>query len=181
MNPLHSKPNVVQAYQVVLYSRALHPELFPLRGRTVVRHGAYELEAWVMPGQHLLRFEHKAQCVTELVTDQDKSVPNQGIVTAFLCGGERDYDHDFPKQGLRYMTTVQTENLSDNLYHSTYEELLDLARQSRGLAHRWTDESGKCLSLVDIQHMTREVHIQTYHMIATSGLVLRTQTIFEHK
>jgi hypothetical protein len=181
MNPPNSKPNVVQAFQVVIYSRALHPDMFPLRGRKVVRHGSYELEAWVMPGQHLLRFEHKALCVTELIADQDRCVPTQGILSAFLCSGEKDYEHQFAQGAVRYMTTAQTENLSENLYHSTYEELLDLARQSRALAHRWADEAGKCLSLVDIQHMTREVHVQSYHLHAASGLVLRTQTIFEHQ
>lgn len=181
MNPLQSKQSLLQAYQVVLYSKALHPELFPLRGRKVIAHGGYELEVWVLPGQHLLRFEYKGLCLTELVTDQDKSVPSQGIVSAFLCAAERDFEHAFPKEGVNYMTTVQTETLSENLYHSTYEELLDLARQSQALAHKWSDEGGKCLSLIDVQRMTKEVHVQTYHMIAQTGLVLRTQTIFEHK
>ncbi len=36
--------NSLQSYQVILYHRALHPELFQLRGRKVVRHGDYELE-----------------------------------------------------------------------------------------------------------------------------------------
>lgn len=181
MNPVQAKPNLLQSHQVVLYSRALHPELFSLKGRKLLSHGEYELEAWVMPGQHLLRFSHKAACLTELVTDQDRSVPSQGIVSAFLCTSERDYEHAFPESKVTYMTTVTTEALSQNLYQSTYEEMLDLARRNQALAHKWQDEAGKCLSVIDAQRMTREVHIQTYHMLASGGLVLRTQTIFEHR
>jgi hypothetical protein len=181
MNLPPGKQNLLQAYQVVLYQRALHPEIFPLKARKVVKHGAYELEAWVMPGQHLLRFEHRGLCLCELVTDQEKSVPAQGIVSAFLCAAEKDFEHAFPKDSVNYMTTVQTETLSENLYHSTYEEMLDHARQTQAVAHRWTDDAGKCLSVIDIQRMQREVHVQSYHLIANAAFVLRTQTIFEHK
>jgi len=175
-----TKSNVLQTYQVVLYNRALHPEFFPLKARRVVTHGDYELEAWVLPGSHLLRFEYKTLCASELLTDQDKNIPSSGIVTAFLCAGERDFEHKFVKDRVTYMTTVQTETLSDNLYNSTYEEMVAFARQSSALNHQWADEAGPCLSMVDIQRLNTEVHAQTYHLVASAGLVLRTQTIFEH-
>lgn len=179
--PPTTKQHVLQSHQIVLYSRALHPELFALKARKVVRHGEYELEAWLMPAQHLLRFEHKTLCVSELLTDQEKGVPQQGIVTAFLCAGEREVEHKFARDTVTYMATIQTETLGESLYQATYEEMLDHARRGDCLAHRWTDEAGKCLSVIDIQRMTREIHAQTYHMIAAHGLVLRTQTIFEIK
>src|SRR5256885_3777635 len=117
-----AKANVLQAYQVILYSRALHPELFQLKGRRVHKRGDYELETWVMPGQHILRFGHKKLCASELLTDQEKS-PATGIVSAFLCAGERDFEHRFTKEGVVYMTTVQTETLSDNVFTATFDEL----------------------------------------------------------
>ncbi len=178
---LPTKPNVLQGYQIVLYNRALHPDVFPLKGRKVVRYGEYELEAWVLPGQHVLRFEYKTLCLSELVSESDKNVPQQGIVSAFLCAGERDVEHSFPKDKVNYMTTVQTETLSENLFQATYEEMMDFARQNQALAHRWNDETGKCLSVIDVQRMSREVHVQSYHMVASTGMVLRSQTIFEHK
>lgn len=175
------KSNVMQGYQVVLYSKPLHPDLFQLKGRKVVRDGDYELEAWVLAGQHALRFEHRTLCVSELVTDTDRGVPQQGIVSAFLCNGERDFEHEFAKDRVNYMTTVQTESLSESLYAATYTEMLDFARQNQALTHRWRDEVGNCLSIIDIQRMNREAHVQAYHMVAAAGLVLRTQTIFEVK
>lgn len=175
-----TKANLLQSYQVLLYNRALHPEFFPLKGRRVLRHGNYELEAWIMEGAHLLRFEHKALCACELLTPQDRNLPATGVVTAFLCAGERDYEHRFAREGAAYVTSVQTETLSEHLYNATYEEVLADAQRVKALAHRWSDETGKCLSVVEMERHSKEVRVQSFHLIASIGLVLRTQTIFEH-
>ncbi len=182
MNPQtkpSSQPNNLQTYQVVLYDRALHPELFSLRQRRVVTHGAYELETWLIPGGHILRFEHGGKCLSELVTDQTGSLPQSGIVTAFLCAGERDFDKLFERERINYMTTVQTEQLSENLYLATLDEMRDYADEVEALRHEWADEAGPNLSMLDVQRFSREIHIQSYHLLASGGVVLRTQTIFE--
>lgn len=178
---LHQKLNGVQAsYQVVLYGRALHPEHFTLKSRRVVRHGSYELEAWVLQGSHVLRFEHQTVCAAELVTDQDQGLPDKGVVAAFLCAGEHDFEHRFDRDRVMYMTTVQTESLSENLYNATFDEIKRCARGPDSIVHEWDDDSGRCLSVIEFQRYSKEVHVQAYHMHATGGLVLRTQTLFEH-
>ena len=174
------KSNVLQTYQIVLYNRALHPENVGLKGRRVVRHGEFELEAWILPGTHMLRFDYRTLCACELLTDQEKAPPLQGQVTSFLCAGERDFEHRFPKDKVTYMTTVQTETLSDSLFAATMDEMAEHARINRSLSHTWDDEAGRCLSLIDIQHMAKQVHVQSYHLVASASLVLRTQSIFEH-
>jgi hypothetical protein len=171
----------LQSYQMLLYGRALHPELFPLRKRKVVRHGNYELEVWAMDGAHLLRFEMGTLCTCELLTPQEGRLPEQGALSAFLAAGERDFEHRFPKEKVTYMTTVQTETLSENLYIATFDEILDYARPSDALIHKWDSEMGKSLSVIDVQRFNREVHVQCYHLVATGGVVIRTQTIFEHQ
>ncbi len=174
-------PSALQTYQSITYNRGVHPELFDIRERRTVSHARYEFEAWLMPGRHTLRFEHNGHALTELVTDQERGLPDCGVIEAFLCAGERELDRQFEDMGIGYMTSVQTEQLGENLYHATYEELDELARDTRALVHRWTDDAGACMSIIDTQRFAREVHIQAYHMIAREGLVLRTQTIFEHK
>jgi hypothetical protein len=171
----------LQSYQMLLYGRALHPELFPLRKRKVVRHGNYELEVWAMDGAHLLRFEMGSLCTCELLTAQEGRLPETGVLSAFLAAGERDFEHRFPKEKVTYMTTIQTETLSENLYIATYDEILDYARPSDALIHKWHSEAGKSLSVIDVQRMNREVHVQCYHLVAIGGVVIRTQTIFEHQ
>ncbi len=174
-----AKLNSLQTYQVILYDRALHPEFFDLKARRVENVSAFEFEAWLMGGSHLLRFEMGSLCACELVTDQDRGLPNTGVITAFLCAGERDFDHSFKTSPVNYITTVQTETLAENLYMATFEELRAFGRESDALVHQWDDEVGPCLSMLDMQRLSREMHVQAYHLLANQGIVLRTQTIFE--
>ncbi len=175
-----TKTSVLQTYQLVLYNRALHPDGVAIKGRQVVNQGEYVLEAWVLPGSHMVRFDYRALCVTELLTDHERAPSQQGLVASFLCAGERDYEHKFVKDRVNYITTVQTETLSDSLYASTMEEMVEFAKANRSLLHVWKDEAGPCLSVLDIQRKAKEAHVQTYHLVASAGLVLRTQSIFEH-
>ncbi|MCB9845186.1 MAG: hypothetical protein H6811_04270 [Phycisphaeraceae bacterium] len=175
------KSSSLQTYQTIVYDRALHPELFQLRDRRIIRHAGYSLESWLMRGGHILRFEYDGHCATELVTDQESNLPATGVIQAFLCAGERDYEHTFARSKITYMTSVQTETLSENLYQATYEEISELARCEGALRSDWSVDEGRCLSVLDVQRYNHEVHAQAYHMIAAGGLVLRTQTIFEHR
>lgn len=175
-----SKQLCTHAYQVVLYNRALHPELFDLRDRRVVNHGRYELESWLMPGNHVLRFGFAGLCLSELVVDRENNLPSAGAVTAFPCAGERDFEHRFVPEKSNYMVTVQTESLSENLYLTTHREMVEHIRENASQSLGWDTEAGPNLSVLDVQAMAQEVHIQAYHLVAQGGFVLRTQTIFEH-
>ncbi len=173
------KPSGLQLYQVVLYNRAIHPEFFPLKSRQVKKMNDYELESWLMNGSHLLRFEHKGLCASELVADHSHELPQTGIVNAFLCTGEHEFDHAFKRDHANYMTAVQTETLSDHAYVSACDEYLQFAKVNSAQIHEWRDHGGKCLSVVDVQPHKDQVHIQAYHLIAQTGMFLRSQTIFE--
>lgn len=176
-----TKANVLQSYQLVVYKRALHPELFQVKARKSMRVGSDEVECWLMPGSHLMRFQVGTFCVTELVTDQEDGLPTTGAVANFPCAGEKDFEHVFAETGVNYVTTVQTETLSEQLYATTYREIVDLANETDGLMYKWTQpDGGKCLSVLDVErYHPSEVHVQSYHLIAQGGIVLRTQTIFE--
>ncbi len=181
MNPSRGSA-ASQTMQMYLYRRALHPELFPLKGRKTISHGAYELEAWIMPGCHVMRFRHKEFTCSELLIDHEDNLPLEGAVTGFPCSGEHEFQHAFLAERVEYSTSVQTETLSDNLYRSTYEDMLDYAKQTDSLTYKYLDGEGrKCLSLLDLQQLPKEVHCQSFHLLASSGFVLRTQTIFGHK
>jgi hypothetical protein len=175
-----TKSPSLQAFRLALYRRALHPENFDIKGRRAIMHGDYEFEAWVMPGSHLLRFQHEGFCGTEHLTDAEIHSNDRGLVTDIPCAGEKDHEHQF-SDAMNYMVTVQTESLPANLYSDTYEELVEFGIESDALMHRWEDSSGgKCASILDTQRFRREVHAQAYHLFATGGIVIRSQTLFEH-
>jgi hypothetical protein len=140
-------------------------------------------------------------------------LPVEGAVTGFQCAGEHEFEHSFDAEKVKYITSVQTEQLSDNLYQATYEEMTQFAQETGALIHVWSDahgpqinglgnnghnghsginglnghskhnghgNHGRNLSMLDVQRLTKEVHAQSYHLVAATGLVIRTQTIFEH-
>ncbi len=173
------RTNALQTYQLLLYRRALHPELFQLKGRRTITYGGFEFEAWLMPGSHVLRMQVGSSCASELVTEQQNGLPTEGAVTSFPCAGEHDFEYQFEHSGIKYITSAQTESLPDNLYTATYRETVELAIETEGLIHRWTDiDGGKCLSMLDIQRYGREMNAQSYHLIASGGVVVRTQSLF---
>lgn len=174
--------HALKPHHLILYRRALHPELVQMRQRRTINHGSYELEAWTLAGGHMLRFQHGKFVASELVTDLDGGLPTTGAVATFPCAGEKDYEHPFDDAGVNYITTVQTENLSANLYRATYDEMMAFAQETDAMTHTWENaDGGRCLSLLDLQRYGKEIHTQAYHLNAQGGFVLRTQTIFEHR
>ncbi|MFN0012422.1 MAG: DUF2617 family protein [Phycisphaerales bacterium] len=174
------KPAIAPTFQFLLYRRALHPELFQLKGRRVLKAGGHELEAWLMPRTHVIRYQHKAGATCELVTDREDGLPTNGAVATFPCLGEKDFEQSFTDLGLTYVCNIQAETLSENLYKSTLEEMTALADETDALCHTYEGtDGGACLSMLDVQRYENEFHVQSYHLCSTGGLVLRTQTIFE--
>jgi hypothetical protein len=163
----------------MVYRRALHPELLDLQGRRVYRHGDYEVECWIAPSGHVVRFQALGDILTEAVIEKGDHLPEFGLVHALPCLGEKDYE--LPKEnGVGYVTTIQTESLTDNLYRSTFREMQAFVEESDPLAYEWKDESGAAnISILDVQKLKSELHVQSYHLIGATGLVLRTQSIFE--
>jgi len=165
-------------YHSLLYARALHPGLFTLRGRATERRGDAQVEAWVMSGAHLLRCGKGSHCVCELVTDRDDAVPTTDVVSAVICVGDQDVEHEFETHSIRYFTSVQTESLSENLYLTTLDDLTRLGEENRCMQHFWEDEAGRCLSMIELCAYDDEIHAHCYHLQARGRFVLRTLTMF---
>ena len=178
---LSSKTTSLQAYNLALFRSALHPEFFQIEGRSRITHGDYEFEGWITRGGHAVRFEHHGLCLSEVVGEEIEHLPERGHVITLPCAGEKDHEDSFSDR-IIYMTSMQTETLTDHLYMSTYNEMLEHGRMGECLMTVWTDEIGKPnLSLLDVQRYNDEVHLQSYHLRSDCGLVLRTQSIFQVK
>ena len=177
---ISSKYPNTQTFRLMVYRRALHPELFELQERRLHRHGDYETETWLWQAGHAVRFQTEGNCLTETVIENGDHLPEHGLVHALPCLGEKDFELDSEKMG--YVTTIQTEALTDNLYMATYREMLDFAVGNGSLFHEWSNETGApSLSMLDVQKFKREFHLQSYHLIGSNSIVLRTQSIFEIK
>ena len=174
-----SRGTSLQNYHMLAFRKALHPEFFGIESRQRVQHGDYETEAWIFRGGHSLRFTLNGFCMSEVVVEHIDQIPDRGLITALPCAGERDFEEKVA-ENLVYMTTMQTETLSDHLYLGTYKEMMQHARENDSLFAAWTDAAGKPnLSLIDVQHFKSEVHVQGYHLRSDCGLVLRTQSMLQ--
>ena len=168
----------LQAYHTMVFRAPLHPEFFNIEGREKGQQGQYEFESWLFAGGHVFRFEHDNVGITEVVTADPSSVPERGLVTALPCAGEKDYEADFADR-ISYVTSIQTETLSDHLYLGTYREMLEHGRMGEGLLKIWDVSGQPNLSLIEHQRYADEVHIQGYHLRSDCLMVLRTQSIFQ--
>ena len=174
-----SKTSSLQAYTLLVYRKAIHPEFFQIEARKRIEHPQYEFEGWIFKGGHAGRFQFGETCLCEVVVEGGQNLPEKGLVTNMPCAGERDFDEKFGET-LKYMTTVQTETLSEHLYTGTYREMLAHGRDRNCIMTQWNDDQGRPnLSLLDFQRYLNSVHVQGYHLRSDCGMVLRTSTMFE--
>jgi len=169
------------AHQAILYDRPLEARIFKPARKLRLECRLYRCELWVMPGAHAVRFDYDRLRAAELVTDQESGLPEAGVLSAFLCQGERDYEHRFEDWGVGYLTTVQTECVSRTVYDTLLGEArVEATGRRHALVHEWSTEAGGRLSAVILEPRARELRIDAFHFVAESGLVLRTGSVFEH-
>lgn len=175
---LNSKSPIAQIPKLMVYKRPLHPELFTFNARRVDRHGDYEVENWLVDGGHVVRFVLDGQSLVEAVLEGNDHLPESNLAHALPCLGEKEYEYDGGGK-VGYFTTLQTESLSENLYLATYREMKDFAQEAGALHFELETPAGPNLYVLDYQKYKSEFHVQGYHLTASNGSVLRTQSVFE--
>jgi hypothetical protein len=168
----------LQSYHSLIFRAPLHPEFFNIEGREKGQHNEYEFESWLFAGGHAFRFEYDGIGITEVVTPDPSILPERGLVTSVPCAGEKDHEAEYSDR-ITYLTSIQTETLSDHLYMGTYREMVEHGRMGEGLLKIWDTGGPPNLSLVEFQRYADEVHIQGYHLRSDCLMVLRTQSIFQ--
>ena len=168
-------------YSMALFRAAIHPEFFDIEDRVDVQHNGYDFEAWLLKGSHVLRFEYEGTCVTEVIAPNTDDLPERGHVTSLVCAGERDHEQEFGDR-ITLINSMQIELLPEHLFGDSYAELIDFAAESNAKIIEYTTEDGiQGVSILDVQRFREELHVQSYHLNAKHGVVLRTQSIFEIK
>jgi len=175
---INSKSPIANISKLMLYKRPLHPELFSFKSRRVDRHGDYEVETWLVKGGHVVRFILDGQSLVEAVLESNVHRPESNLAHALPCLGEKEYEYE-DERPIAYFTTLQTEALTENLYLATYREMKEFAREVGALAYEHETPAGPNLYILDCQKYRKEFHVQGYHLTASNGSVLRTQSVFE--
>ena len=175
---INSKSPIAQIPKLMIYKRPLHPELFTFQARRVDRHGDYEVETWLVNGGHVVRFVLDGQSLVEAVLEGNEHLPESNLAHALPCLGEKEYEHE-DEGPVAYFTTLQTESLTENLYLATYREMREFATEVGALQFEQETPAGPNLYVLDVQKYRSEFHVQGYHLTASNGNVLRTQSVFE--
>lgn len=170
-----------QMYRLMVYRRALHPELFNLHARKLCHQSNYDVECWIAARGHIVRFQSGEHTLTEAVIETVDHLPELGLVHAMPCLGEKEFCLDADSNpALGFVSTIQTESLTASLYKATYREMHDFAQETGAMYHETTDPEGAVnLTVLDLQTYKQELHVQSYHLLGGPSLVLRTQSIFE--
>lgn len=165
-----------------LFDRPVHPELFNIYESLHFSQGDYEVTLWNTGGSHVISVFVGSHCVTELVCPPDQLLPKQGLVESFGFKGTKKFRHRSP-QGLSYHFNAEVEAMSPNVYKHTYKEFKKMGRK-RGLLVEFPQAAVDGVipfSYLDFEARCNELHLYTYHALAQSRTVLKTQTLFDFK
>jgi len=165
---------------LMVFDRALHPELFRHFADYRVDQARYHGNIWIVGLSHVVTVTSGRHTLTELVATENDLLPSRGIVTRFRLKGERDHERHAP-EGWQYLVSSQVETMDEALYKSVHHDLLRHASK-RGwfMAYeQWTDGDMVPFTYIDHEARDREFHVHAFHAYPQELTLVKTQSIFE--
>lgn len=165
---------------LLLYQKALHPELFKILASEQVSRRAYEADIWLVEGGHVIMFEAGKNTLTEVIVTNNAPLTDRGLLQSIPCRGEKY--HEMTAGGnIRYMISTQEEQLTQTLYDATKHEIASYASKRELMTAETpsTPETGGTLSVLDIERRSHELLVQSFHLFDETQMVIKTQAIIE--
>jgi len=170
----------VASLNLVLYNRALHPELFDIYHDCSIVESYFDASIWVTGCSHVIRFSVGDLSITEVIAEADDELPERGLVASFRCRGEKQHQYDH-ETGVRYMMNLQTESVSEKVYAKVHADLSS-SGDKRGLFvpfPQWQVGDLTPFTYVDMRATPRGLHVFAFHTFPEDLTVIKTQTLFE--
>lgn len=163
-----------------LFRRPLHPELFETLTRREVKQDDYVLTVRITPSGHVISWQTKALCLTEITAARGQPLPGRGRVWRHRFLGEQT-DAFRASPVISYQMSAQAESLPTNLFERVHEELLADGRK-RGIMHLHYPHHR--LGLSPIGFVTADARpgclvVNTFHTFPAESTLLKTQTLIE--
>src|SRR5882757_10013942 len=135
---------------LLLYQRALHPELFKILATEQVSRRAYDADIWLVEGGHVVTFTAGKMALTEVITMQHDPLLDRNIMQSIPCRGEK-YHEAMIGSNIKYMISTQEEQLTQTLYDATRQEISTYAakRELMSADMPGVGETGGYLSVLD--------------------------------
>ncbi len=166
---------------LLLYHRALHPELFNILGSEQVTRRAYEADVWLVEGGHVISLSAGKNTLTEVILmNHDGSLNDRNLIQSIPCRGEKY--HEMTHAGnIKYMISTQEEQLTPTLYDATRHEIVTYAAKRELMTSEVpaTADGGGFLGVLDIERRSHELLVQSFHLFDDTQMVIKTQSIIE--
>ena len=163
-----------------VFSRALHPDWFAVRGHRRITRDGWEADIRIVEGGHAVTFRSGSVRLTEVLTGPETLLPEPGLLfhspirrersTALRPGGETEYQSCF-----------EVERIDKEVFaHLCDEMTLDASRDV--LFHRF-DPSNRLapapISHLQIESRARGLSVHAFHSFPDERAIVRTQSLFE--
>ena len=176
---IHEQQVSVTDLQFSLYERPTHPELFKIEYRQDVAERSYWASVWLIEGGHVVTFNWQKYFLVELLAGAGGLGPRRGLLQKFPLRGERTCQQ-YSEAGLEYVMAGQVERMSQQVFSSTYQEVLATA-QSRGtlVLRGAADNLNVPFVYAEIEARNNELHVTTCHAFPDELAMAKTQSIFK--
>lgn len=177
--PLGQKQSV-ETLNFLLYSRALHPELFEIYHDQKIVQPMFDATIWITGCSHVITFSSLAGTLSEVMAEEQDILPERGLVACFRVRGEKQHEFRNP-QGAKYMMNLQVESMSPKLYTQTHHDLARSAAK-QGLFvpfPQWRANELTPFTYIDYQSTPEALHIFAFHAFPDVLTVVKTQSIYE--
>lgn len=136
----------------------------------------YTLIVQVAKGLHAFTLYHGDTEVSEVLCHPGVASLNSAAACAITPRNEPDLVPPLYLGGVRVHANLESESLSPHEYSETFADLMSHGESHRAQIAAWRDCHGKNASMVFVRILRREVQAEGYHLNASSGIVIRTQT-----
>jgi len=165
---------------LMLYQRTLHPELFRILATEQVSRRAYDADIWLVEGGHVITLTAGKNTLTEVIVTSHEPLTDRGLLHSIPCRGER-YHEMTAGENIKYMISTHEEQLTQTRYDATKHEIATYAakRELMSAETPAKDDTGACLSVLDIERRSHELLVQSFHLFDENQMVIKTQAIIE--
>jgi len=163
-----------------LFQRPLHPELFQIYAKRLLKTEKYEALIWVTGCTHVISVFTDGVCLSEVVSVPSQMLPERGLIERFQFRGPRSHKCTL-NRGVSYMTDFQVEKMSPNLYRQSHIDLERFAR-NRGIFVKFPGlEVGglQPFCYVDFEARRSELHVHTFAAYSDQVIMIKTQSLFD--
>jgi hypothetical protein len=165
-----------------LYGRPLHPEFFDILAVRKIQREDYELTVRITRTGHVITWENRDVCLTEVTTAADQMLPERRRLLSYRIRGEHS-DSLTCAHGITYQMCFQVETLPQEIFLHVHDEILADGGK-RGLLYNF--QPNHRLSLAPLGFATAEARsgcliLTTFHTFPDEHTVVKSQSLIEKK